>query len=669
MKLTANSKILIANRGEIAVRVIATARALGYATVAVYSAADDNALHVRSADQAVAIGAAAVADSYLNSSAIIAAAKASGADAIHPGYGFLSENAEFARLCEANGIVFIGPPSDAIALMGSKQQSKLAMQAAGVPCLPGYNGDDQRDDALVAAASEVGYPLMVKASAGGGGRGMRLVAEPTALPAALQTARSEALSAFGDGQLILERAVLEPRHIEIQVFADDHGNVVHLGERDCSIQRRHQKVVEEAPSPFVSPALRQAMGDAAVMAARACDYRGAGTVEFLVDGDGQFYFLEMNTRLQVEHPVTELVTGQDLVAWQLQVAAGEPLPLSQAQIGLSGHAIEVRLYAEEPRQQFMPQTGSAALWGAAKGEGVRIDSGIACGAVVSPHYDPMLGKLIAHGSNREQARRRLIAAIKQSPLLGVANNRQFLVNILSHPCFIDGAATTAFIADQFNADPTLQPLPPSPAEQALAALLYWQRSASQHHSALRGFSNASAAVSQFSLACEHGAAQPSALTLTVSQQHGDASFTVAGAEFNQPLTVLEIGEQSVRYQLGGDSAVAEQRYYCWHNQQLWLDGEHGTLCFSDTSAQPASSADTLGNGQITASMDGAIVAIAVAVGQPVSRGDTLLVLEAMKMEHPLKADSDGIVESINVSVGSQVKGRQLLATLTPHSGE
>ena len=369
-------KILIANRGEIACRVIASAQALGYRTVAVYSEADRDARHVRLADEALCIGPANATASYLNIGALLDACRRSGADAVHPGYGFLSENSDFARACEDAGITFIGPPVAAIRLMGSKRLSKIAMEEAGVPCVPGYQGEDQSDDTLLREARRIGLPLMIKASAGGGGRGMRVVTDETEIPAQLNSARQEARNSFGNDELILERAVSTPRHVEIQVFGDHHGNVIHLGERDCSVQRRHQKVVEEAPSPALDATLRRRMGEAAVNAARACGYVGAGTVEFLLGADGEFYFLEMNTRLQVEHPVTELVTGQDLVAWQLKVAAGEALPLTQDQVTLTGHAMEVRLYAEDPAQGYLPQTGPVRRWRPASGEGIRVDHGL-----------------------------------------------------------------------------------------------------------------------------------------------------------------------------------------------------------------------------------------------------------------------------------------------------
>ncbi len=398
-------KILIANRGEIALRVMRTARALGYRTVAVYSAADAGAPHVVAADQAVAIGPAPAAQSYLSIERVLGAARLTGAGAVHPGYGFLAENADFAAACSEAGLTFIGPPPEAIRLMGNKRLSKLKLGQAGIECIPGYHGKAQSDKRLTAEAAALGTPLMVKAAAGGGGRGLRLVREPGELPRALKAARSEARNAFGSDELILEKALEEARHIEIQVFADGHGNALHLGERDCSVQRRHQKVIEEAPSPALTPELRRRMGEAAVAVVRAIDYLGAGTVEFLLTPEGDFYFLEMNTRLQVEHPVTELVTGLDLVAWQLKIAAGEPLPLRQDQVRLEGHAIEARLYAEDPERGFLPQSGRVLAWEPAAGAGIRVDHGLATGLEVSPYSDPLLAKIVAYGENREAARR------------------------------------------------------------------------------------------------------------------------------------------------------------------------------------------------------------------------------------------------------------------------
>ncbi len=446
------SKILVANRGEIAWRIMRTAKAMGYRTVAVYSDADKDAPHVAFADEAVRIGPPLVGESYLSIDRILEAAHKSGADAVHPGYGFLSENEAFAAACEKAGLVFIGPPPAAIAAMGNKAAAKRRMIDAGVPCVPGYQGADQSDANLEKEARKIGLPVMVKAAAGGGGRGMRLVEREADLQEAIRTARTEAESAFGSGELILEKAVIDARHVEIQVFADAHGNVIHLGERDCSVQRRHQKVIEEAPSPAVNADLRGRMGAAAVAVARAIDYRGAGTVEFLLGADGAFYFLEMNTRLQVEHPVTEAITGQDLVAWQLKVASGEKLPLTQAQVKFSGHAIEVRLYAEDAYAGFLPQTGRIDVWRPASGPGIRVDHGMKAGLAISPFYDPMIAKVIAHGGTREEARLRLIHALRKTVVLGPTTNRHFLIRLLEHPEFVAGRATTAFIGKHFSGE-------------------------------------------------------------------------------------------------------------------------------------------------------------------------------------------------------------------------
>ena len=434
------SKVLIANRGEIAVRVIRGCKRLGYKTVAVYSEADREALHVRLADEAVCVGPAPAKESYLAIGKLIAAAKQAGAQAIHPGYGFLSERADFARAVQAAGLVFIGPDPASIEAMGNKSTSKIRMLAAGVPCVPGYQGHDQSDDTLVNEAKKARLPVMIKAAAGGGGRGMRLVHDETTLLTHIQSARSEATNAFGDGQLLIEKAVMEARHVEIQVFGDRHGNVIHLGERDCSVQRRNQKIVEEAPSPAVGDDLRARMGAAAVAAAKAVNYVGAGTVEFMLARDGQFYFLEMNTRLQVEHPVTEFVYGVDLVDWQLRIAQGEPLPMTQDEVLARRHgwAIEVRLCAEDPANDFMPQTGTVLAWQPASGEGMRVDHGVVEGQTISPFYDSMQAKLIAFGATREQARRKLLQMLDQTVLLGVTSNRDLLAKILRDEVFAAG---------------------------------------------------------------------------------------------------------------------------------------------------------------------------------------------------------------------------------------
>ncbi|WNC74217.1 acetyl/propionyl/methylcrotonyl-CoA carboxylase subunit alpha [Thalassotalea psychrophila] len=662
--MTNFSKILIANRGEIAVRVISTAKAMGYRTVAVYSEADATALHVQMADQAVLIGAPAVNESYLVAEKLIDAAERTGADAIHPGYGFLSENANFAQLCAQHNITFIGPSAEAIELMGSKRLSKIAMLEAGVPCIPGYQGAEQSDQCLLREADKIGFPLMIKASAGGGGRGMRLVFDPNEVAAALKSARSEALSAFANGELILERAVMQPRHIEIQIFADNAGNTVYLGERDCSIQRRHQKVVEEAPSPFVDENLRQKMGTAAVNAAKACNYAGAGTVEFLVDSDGQFYFLEMNTRLQVEHPVTELITGLDLVAWQLKVAAGEQLPLTQQQVKLNGHAMEVRLYAEDPSNNFMPQTGEALTWQLPEQDGVRIDHGICQGQTISPHYDPMLAKIITFGENRQEARRKLICTVEDTVLLGVNNNKRFLSNILKHEVFAQGQATTAFIEQHFADDCSLHAGQTSIKTQAIAAILMHEQASKK------------TAASDELLSLQNGIAIPWHYVLTNDSEEyalkleidnsTAPSFTVSSATESITLEIVEIGKTRLKYL---HNNILESIPFVFNQQALFIDAEFGNSCFENITHAPVSAKEKTGSGKIQAPMDGAIVEVMTRTGQQVSKGESIVVLEAMKMEHTIKADIDGVIESIHTSAGEQVKNKQLLVTIANNNND
>src|SRR4051794_24173801 len=443
IKRTPFFKVLIANRGEIALRIMRTARRLGYGVVAVYSDADRESLHVREADQAVRIGEALPSQSYLRIDAIIAAAKAGGAGAIHPGYGFLAENEGFAQACRDAGLVFIGPSPEAIKAMGNKAGAKDIMRAAGVPCVPGYQGGGESDAVMLAEAKRIGFPVMIKAVAGGGGRGMRLVPNAAAFADALRSARSEAQGAFGDSTVILERAILDPRHIEIQVFGDRYGNAIHLGERDCSVQRRHQKLIEEAPSPAVSPELRARMGAVAVAAVKSIGYEGAGTLEFLLDQRGEFYFMEMNTRLQVEHPVTEAITGLDLVELQLRIASGEPLGLQQEDVIFAGHAIEVRLCSEDAGHDFMPQSGRMALW--QMPDGIRVEHALQSGSEIPPFYDSMIAKIISHGADRNEARGKLICALEQTVAFGITTNQGFLISCLRHPGFAAGEATTAFI--------------------------------------------------------------------------------------------------------------------------------------------------------------------------------------------------------------------------------
>ena len=655
------NKVLVANRGEIAVRIIRTARAMGYRSVSVYSEADANALHVDYADQAVCIGPAAAAESYLAIDKLIRAAERSGADAVHPGYGFLAENADFALACQGAGLIFIGPPAAAIELMGSKRLSKIAMLEAGVPCIPGYQGDVQSDSQLVSEAGMIGFPLMVKASAGGGGKGMRLVESASELEVAIGLARSEAQKAFGNGELILEKALVEPRHIEIQVFADCHGNVVHLGERDCSIQRRHQKVVEESPSPFVDDDLRKRMGEAAIDATRACNYVGAGTVEFLVDQDKNFYFLEMNTRLQVEHPVTELVTGQDLVAWQLSVASGEPLPLLQDDIVLTGHAMEVRLYAEDPRHQFMPQTGEIFRWDTPESDSVRIDHGIRVGQHISPHYDPLLAKIIAFGDNRDEARRRLACAVEDTVLLGVNNNKQFLSRVLRNQGFASGEATTAFIEKELANDSCLQPMPPNLRDLGIAGILFLTRSGQHHYLGTKriGWRNTGAAPVQIKLQTD---GENYDLGLCACGDSETICFTVSSGGESTTLAILGVDDQQCVYM---EEGMRQMLDYAFDGERLFIDAGSGNQEFVNTTHEVRSTQQSAGANEILASMDGAIVDVLVGEGDAVEQGQTVVVLEAMKMEHQLKAEVSGVIESVNARKGDQVRIRQLLVEIAP----
>ncbi|QAY87328.1 acetyl/propionyl/methylcrotonyl-CoA carboxylase subunit alpha [Pseudomonas arsenicoxydans] len=649
--MPALKKILIANRGEIACRIQRTAQALGYRTVAVFSDADADALHVQMADQAVNIGPAPVQQSYLNIPTILDAARRTGADAIHPGYGFLSENAEFARACQRAGITFIGPSPGAIELMGSKRLSKLAMLAAGVPCINGYQGPEQDDVTLSREAERIGYPLMIKASAGGGGRGMRLVHSAGELLEQLRTARSEALHGFGSDELILEQALIDPRHVEVQVFGDQHGQLIHLGERDCSIQRRHQKVIEEAPCPVMTSELRQAMGDAALKAGCAVNYVGAGTVEFLLDARGQFYFLEMNTRLQVEHPVTELITGLDLVAWQLHVAEGLPLPLRQEQVPLNGHAMEVRLYAEDPAQGFVPQTGRIEAWELALQDGVRIDHGLIEGQAISPFYDPMLGKIIAHGATREEARRKLLRAVQDSVLLGVQSNQRLLASLLQHPQFISGEFSTGFIPSCFADHPCLHPHVPEAEELAIAAALFYHASAQAYLAPLAGWRNNASVPLHYRIGVEDQDWQVELNALP------DQPYRLTVGARTLHLKVIQCDGHWATLDIDG---IRQRHAYRLDAGQLWLSTRPGSLRLIDRTQALVSSQASVNSGTLKAPMDGAIVDVLVSEGSPVSKGQLLVVLEAMKMEHPLKSGIDGVLKRLQVRVGDQVKNRQIL---------
>ncbi|WP_374568640.1 biotin carboxylase N-terminal domain-containing protein [Ideonella sp.] len=657
-------KILVANRGEIATRVVRTARALGYRTVAVYSDADAQAPHARLADEAVCIGPPPAAQSYLSIPALLDAARRTGADAVHPGYGFLSERADFAAACAEAGLVFIGPPASAIEAMGDKAGAKRRMLAAGVPCAPGYLGsDDDSDERLLAEAERLGYPLLVKAVAGGGGRGMRLVHGTHELAGAIAGARREAESAFGDGRLMLERLIEHGRHIEIQVFADAHGHAVHLGERDCTAQRRRQKVIEEAPSPVVSAAMRERMGADAVAAALAVGYVGAGTVEFIVDAGLTHYFLEMNTRLQVEHPVTECITGFDLVEWQLRVAAGEPLsawlPNGQADIRFSGHAIEARLYAEDPYDGFKPQTGRILHWqpahatqaGRAPGaaaSSVRIDDGIAEGGSVTPWYDAMVAKLIVHGRDRADAVRRLVAAIEDSPLLGVANNGRFLRDLLQHPDFAAARLTTTRLDEWAAAGaPLLQrPAPDDACWLAAAAL------------AARGDVPTSAPA---------GLRPASVAWQTIALQCGSDTrrwrVRLAGdlVEFDGGPSVQLLGQEGHRWRLAIDGVtrelVALRHAGGWH-----LAHQGAGFVFTEPSAAPDQrrQADP---GRAHAPVAGVVAQVLVKPGDAVSAGQPLVCVEAMKMEMWLNAQAGGTVRAVHIREREAVSAGALVVEL------
>ncbi len=654
------NSILVANRGEIAVRIIRTARALGYRTIAVFSDADRAAPHVRLADDAVRIGPAPAGDSYLVGEKIIAAAKASGAGAIHPGYGFLSENADFAEACAKAGLVFIGPSPEAIAAMGNKAEAKRRMIAAGVPCVPGYEGEDQSDSTFAAEAARIGYPVMVKAAAGGGGRGMRLVAHADDLPKSLATARSEAENAFGSGELILEKAILRPRHVEVQVFADDHGTTIHMGERDCSVQRRHQKVIEEAPCPVMTPELRDRMGAAAVEAARAVDYRGAGTVEFLLDGNGAFFFLEMNTRLQVEHPVTEMVTGLDLVALQIGIAQGEPLGLSQDDIVLDGHAIEARLYAEDPALDFLPQTGRVALWQPATGEKVRVDSGVETGQEVTPFYDPMVAKVIAFGPTREIARQRLVAALKGTVLFGLRSNAEFLVDVLEKPTFAAGEATTAFIDEEFSGG-VAAPAPDF-EETAIAAVMHYRalRDAAAAKAIgvppqLVEWSSGEAVAAPFDYACGEARRAVSVLPL------GRERYRVAGNGSEAEISIGSVAAGGTIAEIGGRRRAVAAMVAAPGTIDIAINGR--TWRMRNMVGLGAETEAAVGGGRVTAPMHGVVIDVFVQPGNAVEPGVRLLVLEAMKMQHEITASIGGTVKRIACAPGTQVAADDLLVEI------
>ncbi|MDF1818253.1 MAG: biotin carboxylase N-terminal domain-containing protein [Immundisolibacteraceae bacterium] len=663
------NKVLVANRGEIACRVFVTLRKLGITSVAVYSEADANARHVREADEAWPIGPAAAADSYLQIEKVIGAAKASGADAIHPGYGFLAESEAFAEACAVANIIFIGPSEHALRTMGLKDSAKAVMVEAGVPVVPGYYGDPDAeeisDDALAKEAAAIGYPLLIKAVAGGGGKGMRRVDSDAEFQASLEAARREAQAAFGDQRVMLEKFLLEPRHIEIQVFGDSHGNCLHLFERDCSLQRRHQKVVEESPSPFVDEALRQAMGNAAVAAARAVEYQGAGTVEFIVDADANFYFLEMNTRLQVEHPVTEMVTGLDLVEWQLRVAAGEPLPLTQEQVKLNGHSIEVRLYAETPENGFLPSIGRVEKmdwgWTGHRPPGIRIDTGLDSGDEVTPHYDPMVAKIIAHGDNREIALARLQRQLMVTVLQGPGSNLVFLQRLLIDPVFQQGKANTQYIDGQVD-----ELVAPTVGDQqsllaAAVRLLKDEAEQAAAQAARRGEPNSPWAATD-----SWGYADGNRRCLRFANSAGgeleiQLSYQGDFVGHGQLVWFDEPAQMAVESRWQGDQCQLLIDKLPWVGK-VSRQGDRFEVATAESRVvwdylTPLQDHDDDGaeEGALTAPMPGTVLQLNVGVGDKVEQGQLLMIVEAMKMEHSIVASHDGEIAEVRAAVGEFVE--------------
>ncbi|MGF6606916.1 3-methylcrotonyl-CoA carboxylase alpha subunit [Paraburkholderia sp. WSM4175] len=687
------NKILIANRGEIACRVAATCKRLGIASVAVYSDADANAKHVAACDEAVHIGGSTAAQSYLRIERIIEAARATGAQAVHPGYGFLSENEDFAHACEAAGIVFIGPPVEAIAAMGSKAAAKALMHAAAVPLVPGYHGDDQEPQLLQREADAIGYPVLLKASAGGGGKGMRVVERGADFAAALLSCKREAASSFGNDRVLIEKYLTRPRHVEVQVFADRHGGAVYLFDRDCSVQRRHQKVLEEAPAPGLSAEVKRAMGEAAVAAARAVNYVGAGTVEFIMTPAGEFYFMEMNTRLQVEHPVTEMVTGQDLVEWQLRVAAGESLPLTQQQLKLDGHAIEARIYAEHPARGFLPSTGTLkhlrmpegvefAIDAAGLGEPgrkapVRIDSGVREGDTITPFYDPMIAKLIVHGATREEALARLAHALHACEVVGPHTNVEFLRRIVASEPFASGELDTGLI--ERHHDVLFAPAQ-KPFKEALAlacAALLTREGGTAHGASPWD------ALSHWRLNGGYTQTLGWRVIDDGANDDSDDAFTVIFARSGGTQALVQTLEhdgvrEDFTWSVGagahefratiGDARVTGRVFVDGDRFHVFCHGE--TLAFEWQNLLAHAADAEHGEGRLTAPMPGKVIAVLVEPGAVVEKGAPLIVMEAMKMEHTIGAPAAGTVAEVLYAVGDQVTdGAQLLVLEVQQAGE
>ena len=664
MSTTRIQKILIANRGEIARRIIRTCKRLGIASVAVFSDADADMPFVREADEAVRIGPAPSAESYLRADKILEAAKRTGADAIHPGYGFLSENTSFAQACADAGVIFIGPTAAAIASMGSKREAKRLVGAAGVPVIPGYDGADQDPAVLAQKALEVGFPVLLKASAGGGGKGMKLVRAESELADAIASARREGENSFGDGTLLVERYVERPRHVEIQILGDAHGTLLHLHERECSIQRRHQKIIEESPSPALTPELRAKMGAAAVLCGKTIGYSNAGTVEFILSPEGEFFFLEVNTRLQVEHPVTECITGLDLVEQQIRVAEGRPLTFAQEDVPLVGHALEVRIYAEDPAGGFLPQSGPVLDWHLPAMEGLRVDGGVESGDTVGIHYDPMMAKIITHGADREQSVLRMQRALSSLSVQGLATNRDFLLQLLAHPAFVAGDLHTHFIDQHFPDGIATAPSAAQLEEAALAATLAAQAIRERARAVVPGTPSGyrNNRWSPEWTVYEH----PDGGELRVTYVHlGDGRFEVAVPSGTRQVSrvAVELDGRASTLRLEVDGLrrtyrvvlVEERCFVQWPGGSVELREQPR---FPDLAAQ-------VPVGGCVAPMPGKIIEVRVQQGDRVTAGQTLLVMEAMKMEHAVTASAAGVVAEVHVAAGEQVEADALLALVTP----
>jgi 3-methylcrotonyl-CoA carboxylase alpha subunit len=660
------NKILIANRGEIACRIIRTCKRMGIRVVAVYSDADISAQHVLMADEAYHIGGSRPADSYLKSNVILEVAKRAGAEAVHPGYGFLSENENFATACEAAGIAFIGPTPKAIEQMGSKSAAKALMEQAGVPVVPGYHGENQDVEFLAAQSVKVGYPQLIKAVAGGGGKGMRLVERQEEFLSQLDAAKREAKNAFGDDAVLIERYILSPHHIEFQVFGDTHGNVVHLHERECSIQRRHQKILEETPSPYLDAAddsMREKMGEAAVAAARAISYRGAGTIEFIAGANREFFFMEMNTRLQVEHPITEMITGEDLVEWQLRVAAGEPLPLTQGEIIMGGHAIEVRICAENPQNDFLPETGTLAVFATPQtnDDDVRLDTGVVSGDTISVYYDPMIAKLITWGVNRAESTRRMQRALADTEVLGVTTNLQFLQTLLQHPAYLAGDTDTGFINQHKAQLLATHGVNDIALAAACAYLMQEEQEAITDASPWASrdgwrLNSVASRLIEFKT-CD----DDSPIECHIDSEGGARYFVRVNGEQSATTKVAFAwqmqDDDSIKVQLG-DTQISARVIRAGDTLSVLLDDHRTTLTLFDP--YHAELADTANEGRLTAMMPGRVVKLMVSAGDAVKKSQPLIIMEAMKMEHTIVSPRDGVIERAAFKVGEMVPADAVL---------